>query len=374
MKLSRIIKSKFKDQRGAVAVIVAVSMVMLIGFLALAIDVGYLYATKNELQNVADSAALAAASELGNFYNNSAVPFGSGNRSLIEDAAQSVVGSGKNTAGGENISIDSDDIFINNLKDVKDAFPTYRFNTNNYTAPDAVRVIARRDSFVNDQISTFFAKIFNIDSLPVTADATAALTGPAKIELGGLPIPIGINKSWMSTRPCRENLTLYPSSDDVCAAWHAYTGSNYSPDAGNNNGIPDLLDDIRTFDYESPETTAGVTEFVFTNGNMTRLFNGGFLENLFDDRRVRNDGIHDMDDNDATWTLTVPVFDDSSLARCNPTGPLVIVGFATITITQIVGPPQKEVKATILCEEVRPVRGEGGVSYGTTGVLPGLVE
>ena len=51
-------------QGGAVAVTVGVSMVMLIGFLALVIDLGHLYITKTELQNAADAAALAGAKEL----------------------------------------------------------------------------------------------------------------------------------------------------------------------------------------------------------------------------------------------------------------------------------------------------------------------
>jgi Flp pilus assembly protein TadG len=48
-------------QKGAVAVTVAVLMTMLIGFGALAIDTGYLYVVRNELQDAADAAALAGA-------------------------------------------------------------------------------------------------------------------------------------------------------------------------------------------------------------------------------------------------------------------------------------------------------------------------
>ncbi len=45
-------------------------MLVLIGFAALAIDVGYYMVTRNELQNIADGAALAACSELGEIYRN----------------------------------------------------------------------------------------------------------------------------------------------------------------------------------------------------------------------------------------------------------------------------------------------------------------
>jgi hypothetical protein len=51
-------------QRGAVAVVVGLVMVVLVGFIGLALDGGHLYLTKTELQNTADSCALAASYEL----------------------------------------------------------------------------------------------------------------------------------------------------------------------------------------------------------------------------------------------------------------------------------------------------------------------
>ena len=51
-------------QRGAVAVMVGVSMVLFIGLLAMVIDLGHLYVAKTGLQNAADAAALAGVKEL----------------------------------------------------------------------------------------------------------------------------------------------------------------------------------------------------------------------------------------------------------------------------------------------------------------------
>jgi len=53
-----------KRQQGAVAIIVGLSIFILVGMLALVIDLGHLYITKTELQNAADAAALAGAKEL----------------------------------------------------------------------------------------------------------------------------------------------------------------------------------------------------------------------------------------------------------------------------------------------------------------------
>lgn len=52
-----------RDEQGAVAVIVALMMVVLLGFAAITIDIGRLYAEKAELQNGADAAALAIAQD-----------------------------------------------------------------------------------------------------------------------------------------------------------------------------------------------------------------------------------------------------------------------------------------------------------------------
>ena len=54
-------------RRGAAVVQVAVFLTTLIGFAALAIDVGLLYNERADLQKTADAAALAAAAELGDY-------------------------------------------------------------------------------------------------------------------------------------------------------------------------------------------------------------------------------------------------------------------------------------------------------------------
>src|SRR5512139_115156 len=53
-----------KRQRGAVAVVVGITIFVLVGMIGLALDSGQLFVNKTELQNAADACALAAASEL----------------------------------------------------------------------------------------------------------------------------------------------------------------------------------------------------------------------------------------------------------------------------------------------------------------------
>jgi len=53
-----------QHQRGAVAIIVGISIVILVAMLGLVVDLGHLYVAKSELQNAADAAALSGAKEL----------------------------------------------------------------------------------------------------------------------------------------------------------------------------------------------------------------------------------------------------------------------------------------------------------------------
>ncbi|MGE5321023.1 MAG: pilus assembly protein TadG-related protein, partial [Hyphomicrobiaceae bacterium] len=53
-----------KRQRGAVAVVVGLAILVLLGMIGLALDMGQMFVNKTELQNAADACALAAAREL----------------------------------------------------------------------------------------------------------------------------------------------------------------------------------------------------------------------------------------------------------------------------------------------------------------------
>jgi len=289
---------------------------------------------------------------------------------VADDAAikQAVtnVASANQAGGKQGITINDADIVIGNWNG------TAKTLVATLTSPDAVRVTARRDGSANSPINTFFAKIMGIDTVNVSAVATAALTGESTIGPGGLPLPVAINKSWLSTLPCNNNLTFHPSSTGVCAAWHAYLPGSDDPYDPNASDMRQLLDDLASLTYSSPETVAGQTQYDFTNGTLANVFTHDNIQNLFDVMQVKNDGTLDMDTNSSTWTLSVPVFDDMA-EGCSPNGSITIVGFATIVITGVDPPPATTIYATLLCDNVKPGRGSGGY-YGTKGSIPGLVQ
>ena len=62
-----------QQRKGTIIVMVAVMLVVLLGCVALAVDIGYLYVARAELQRAADAAALAGAQAMGRDYDS---PFG----------------------------------------------------------------------------------------------------------------------------------------------------------------------------------------------------------------------------------------------------------------------------------------------------------
>ena len=84
----------FRGQRqarwGGIAVLSAVAMVMVIGFTALAVDVGFMAQTKSQMQGAADGAALAAGLELPNGWGTGKTLSADQVRYLSGSAAQTV--------------------------------------------------------------------------------------------------------------------------------------------------------------------------------------------------------------------------------------------------------------------------------------------
>lgn len=348
---------RLKSERGSVTVIVGISLTMFIGFAALAVDIGYLMVTRNELQNVADASALAGTGWLGNNYDGMTFQQQQDfvvDREIIVGVVNGVAL--QNRAGGANISINDADVVIGYWD------PADNTLTERDTGPNAVRVTARRDGGANGPITTFFAGVLGNDTAGVSAFATAALSALGEAELGGLPFPAAIAKERFESEFCDQPIKFYPTTTS-CAGWHTY---DESPSSAAK--LKKILEGLTDGTYESPAVTAGDV-FEFTGGTLASAF--PYMQALFDAMKVLNDGDIDSDNNSETWTTAVVVYD----AECsvNPTGPLTIVGIATVTITEVTTSPEKTIWAEVRCNAVEPGRGGGG-SFGTLGTIPGLVE
>jgi hypothetical protein len=300
--------------------------------------------------------------------------------------------------------------------------------------PDAVRVITRRDDNANGPVATFFASIFNISSLPVTAKATAALSGQSIAEPGEIELPVGISKYWFENPDyCNDVIAFSPSNDPAsCAGWHTFTSS-----PANDKKVRDILENfIETGESGSPAIISGETDLEFIGGELsTNTFESlmvSFQKNGYDISGLDADGIgipitdaggnpinnasgtgqeialctstdnpkgvtrcdapnstgtsaYYPDDpttkgvsenvarNLHAWQTTLPVYDRNDCS--NPNQSIRAAGFALVEIQDVGGPSDKTIKGRVLCNYVEneDVRG-GGSNFGTLGSVPGLVE
>lgn len=154
-------------RRGAVAVLVAVMMVVFMGFGMLVIDVGVIYSAKGDLQRAADAAALAAASsylgETGMRQDENEID------ALSRDRAQTW--SAKNTALTSAVQLEDADIAIG-----RHDFSNVSSSMTNDTPYNAVEVVVRREAgHANGAVPLFFAKVFGKNWASVNATARAAV-------------------------------------------------------------------------------------------------------------------------------------------------------------------------------------------------------
>lgn len=409
---------KMNEQKGAVAVTVALLLIVLIGFSALSIDIGYLMVTRNELQNVADAAALAATRKLGNNYQNmtfeeqlsyecNTVEWSLPCSEIITVAKDAGFA---NQAGQVDIIINDNDIFIGRWDfSIPPPFdPSNDPFTVQAAQPRAVRVIARRDETENNPITTFLAGVLGVDTLAVSAVATAALSGQGSADPGELELPVGIDELFFKNKPeegfCKEEIYFSPTSLS-CAGWTSWDEKENAA----------LMLDLVTGEVANPEASVADV-FNYGGGDIANLFDDlqwrfrdlGYdvdidgkplLTNVNDDpvlgalptdtdgavNMYEDDGVtpliyelaHPLDPkierNEHVWPTTVVVYEDSGCV--NPNQTRKTVGFARIKITNVLVVPEKTLVGQVDCDYVSTddTRGGGG-EYGTIGSIPGLVQ
>ena len=381
MKSRLVQRCQQKNSRGAVLSLVGVLLVVFIGIAALAIDIGYINTTKNELQNVADAAALAATGELGQIYLNKGSYVHGVDEVTIKTIAKAV--GSENRAAGTDIVVGDSDIVIGYWENQATDIDPYITNPR---PPNAVKVTARRDTVENESIGSLFAGIFGFDTFDVVANATAALSGQATFEPGEIKLPFTLSQLQFPDA-CTEPVTF--TSNDDCAAWHTFTESGI-----NDNQLVDMLygmilahEDGSAWltslikfpgnqipsQFISPSVEGGVTAFTVTEGTHAALFTGtpSPMQALFDFWKT-----HDDDGDDSVWTSTVPVYKEPSDATvCTPTSkfdPRLIVGAADVIVKGVNGPPDNSISVEITCA-YKQMRGSGGFG-GNVGTIPNLVE
>ena len=149
---------------------------LMLVFVALAVDIGYLLVTCTEMQRSADASAVASAWAL---INERGSPDTPKTRAV---AARYVT---LNKTGHISLQLAADDVEVGRLTDPSDFSEQLNFSDPNRF--NAVQVRVQRTAAQNGETPLFFARVIGNNSAAVVAQATAAL----RDNIRGLRIPKG---------------------------------------------------------------------------------------------------------------------------------------------------------------------------------------
>jgi len=332
-------------ERGAILTLTALTLVALVGIMALVIDLGHLYVVKGELQRAADAGAIAGALKLfnippGSHYPVSSVP--DCTRAL--GACQTIVAA--NQADGGSLSLPSADVTFGQW----DA-ATRTFVATGCSPPQGVtgvKVVVRKDQTVNGTVSLSFLGLlpggWSRVSLAAQAIAFNGYAGYAPPGSGAMPFAIDGNK--VPPGHGGELLTIHlnPTPGDG-GCWHTF--DDKSPGASD---LRDLVDGttpsppLQVGDYI--KATEGVGDSVLQTVKQQLNSYGG------------------------QWDVLCPVIDGSS-----HTGWVQVLGFVAFRITGVSSQGgDKYLQGYTVPNYVAPGVAPGGPNYGLCSGVPKLVQ
>jgi len=179
------IKRVSKSEKGAVSVLVALTLPVFLGAGALAVDLAYLHVVRNELQNDADAAALAGARKL---YTNGASAL---NWSGAATTASNAIA--LNRAAGHALAEGLVQTGYWDTTQTTTGLQGLPMTPGTHDAP-AVQVSLGKSEGQNlGPVRTFLASIWGVYAKPVRVTAVAGVSSPGTILPGGL-FPFAISK------------------------------------------------------------------------------------------------------------------------------------------------------------------------------------
>ncbi len=284
-----------RQERGAVAPISAVYLIVVIAILALAIDLGHIFLVKSELQRVADSAALAGALRL--MTPNSGVS--PGVTAVSPDCARAITAA---QAVGTQNNTDGQPTTLAHIAVSLGTWSGTTFTDTGCASPTLVNAVQAVASRATD---IYFGGI-------ITGSNTINLSALATVlvgTVGGLPpgyptLPIAVDSDKLPSNGERLVMHLNPTpGDDGC--WHTFFWQN--PAAS-------LIKDIINGDVETP---------LIKEGDSIKVKEGVADSDLKElGKKLQANG--------GTWDVVLPVIPPDS-----HTGYAEVLGFAAVRMTLV---------------------------------------
>ena len=159
---------RFASERGITLIITAAGLFALLGFMALAVDMGNLYTARADCQKIADAAALAGAKEA--FFYTPADPTTTARTAAVSAARANYV-----PRDGNDNRLQNANVVVN-------------------TTERTVQVTVLRTAANSNAVPTYFGRILGFATVDVTAMATAEVYRPT---VGGPPFGSKCVKPWL---------------------------------------------------------------------------------------------------------------------------------------------------------------------------------
>ncbi len=229
------LKQDPRRQRGAVAVLVALMLPVLIASAAFAIDLAYVHVVRSEMQNDADAAALAGAHAL--------VDASSGTLKWSEAVTRAKQSVTLNSAAGQVLQDAQVQTGYWNLKGQPAGLQALPMTPTVWDAPAVAVTIRKQDDQNQGPVRTFFARFWQVLGIKQQVTAAAAPTSPGIMLPGGL-FPLAMSQCLYDTY---WNGNVYPPSPRLNPVtgkpYEFKIGSGYHAGVCTSGDWTSLLDD-----------------------------------------------------------------------------------------------------------------------------------
>ena len=307
---------RYGDQKGAVIIITALSLMVMLGLTGLAVDLGYLYVVKCELQRAADAGAMAGARSIFPFPLDSATlplnPLCAAALAKAREIAQVNL-------------VDGVSPTVANLQTGAWDWQAGQFSPGCLANPltNAVALNTRRDN-----LSMLIMGAMGFGPFNLSASSVAVMDWVGKLEQGGAFVMV-LGKKYAQ----KGEVYIYLNPDPLDAgAWYTK-----APQTANNSTVRGYLDNPATVPALKLGDTVNLDNGAW--GNVLSIIESSYIGK----------------------TVWLPVVDTEKFNQSAP-----VEGFTAFTITEVQTTGHKYVKgvAQILQDAPGSISGPGGTPHG----------
>ena len=331
-------------QKGVVTLLVALTLPVLVGAAALAVDLAYLHVVRNELQNDADAAALAGARAL---YQTTGTSLDWSGAALKAQSAIAL-----NRAEGQPLSQGLVQTGYWDMRQMVSGLQGLPLLPTSNDAPAVQVSVSRSDGQNQGPVQTFLAGIWGIAAKPVRATAVAGVTSPGIVSPGSV-FPFAMSecmyqKYWNSTTS-----PTGPRIDPLTGKIYVFKVGSLYQYASCNSG------EWSTLDFKA--SGADAIDSMIKTGNPVTLSVG---DDIWVQSGVKNSLFTDVQKCSAAGDRSCEYVLMPVLSQVVSGSFSTIRGFACLHILRAVGGSQKYIEIEMSTQCKSPYSGGVGPNYG----------